>query len=102
MNAWYNERSDTTAVPCCEKFIVTSKPICYVTKTILQNPRFTKQVHTKHNSPYGLQSTQVYGLQFELKSKAGRVIQEQAQQSTNAAVNIRQGIGHSSLKILEK
>ena len=39
--------------------------------------------------PYVLQSIQVYGLQFELKAKAGRVNQEQAQQSTNAAVNIR-------------
>ena len=96
MNTCYNERSDTTAVPCCGKLTVTSKPMCYVTKAILQNPRFATQVHTKHNSSYGLQSTQVYGLQFELKSKAGRVIQEQAQQSTNAAVNIRQGIGHSS------
>ena len=34
--------------------------------------------------------------------KAGRVKQEQAQQSTNAAVNIRQGIGHSSLKYKKK
>ena len=40
-----------------------------------------------------------HDLQFELKSKVGRVEQEPAQQSTNAAVNIRQGIGHSSLKI---
>ena len=27
------------------------KPMCYVTKAILQNPRFTTQVHTKHNQP---------------------------------------------------
>ena len=60
------------------------------------------QVHTKHNSPYGLQSTQVYDLQFELKAKVSTVKQEQAQQNTNAAVNIWQGIGHSSLKIKEK
>ena len=73
--------------------------MCYVTKAILQNLRFTTQVHTKHNSPYGLQSTHVYGLQFEMKSKVGRVKQEQAQQSTNTAVNIRQGIVNSSLKI---
>ena len=31
--------------------------------------------------PYVLQSTQVYGLQFELKAKAGKVKQEHAQQS---------------------
>ena len=60
------------------------------------------QVHTKHKSPYGLQSTQVYDLQFELKAKVSTVKQEQAQQNTNAAVNIRQGIAHSSFKIEEK
>ena len=27
------------------------KPMCYVKKAILQNPRFTTQVHTKHNQP---------------------------------------------------
>ena len=32
------------------QFII-KKPMCYVKKAILQNPRFTTQVHTKHNQP---------------------------------------------------
>ena len=56
-----------------------------------------------NTGPYHLQqpiriTIQVYGLQFELKATAGRVRQEQAKQSTNTTANIRQGIGHSSLK----
>ena len=27
-----SEWIDTTAVPCCEKFIITWKPVCYITK----------------------------------------------------------------------
>ena len=32
------------------QFII-KKPMCYAKKAILQNPRFTTQVHTKHNQP---------------------------------------------------
>ena len=67
-----------------------AKPMVYNT-----GPRVL-QSHTVYNTHDG------YVLQFELKSKVGRVKQEQAQQSTNAAVNIRQGIGHSSLKKKKK
>ena len=68
MNAWYNEQRDTTAVSCCEKFIVKSP--C----ATLQKPLQYTRVHTNYNSLYGLQqpirfTIQVYGLHFELKAK---------------------------------
>ena len=49
MNAWYNERGDTTAVSCCDTFIV--KNPCAALEKLIQYPRFTIQVHMVYNSP---------------------------------------------------
>ena len=85
------------------------RPMCYVTKAIpddLQQP-MAYNAHTYYNLIWftpliHISTPMAYDLQFELKAKVGRVKQEQAQHSTHAAVNIRQGIGHSSLKNIRK
>ena len=107
-----SEAIDTTAVSCCEKFIITSKPMCYVAKAGPQKPYDVQQPMTYDYKTHGLQYRSIQfttahmdynpGIGFTIwteSKKAGRVKQEQAQQSTNAAVIMRQGIDHNSLKI---
>ena len=71
--------------------------MCYVKKAILQNPRFTTQVHTKHNQP----RYTVYNLNWNKKKQAGLTTSKHSIALSKAASYdiISQTIGHGSLDI---
>ena len=112
MHGTTSELSDATTVLCFDKYVVTSKPMCYVTKARPQKPYDVQQSMLYNDKTHGLQYRSIWfttahtdynsGIGFTVRTetkKAGIVKQEQAQQSTNAAVNIREAIGQSSLKV---